>query len=80
MTQTPDTKPGNYYVSISDGKKKALLAGPFRDDHKRALAMVKDAKKMAQALDFKAVFYSYGTMRTTYEYNKPGILNKRLGL
>lgn len=80
MTQTPDTKPGNYYVSAVDGKKQALLAGPFRDDHEGALAMVRDAKKLAQEFDIKAAFYSYGTVRTEYSYHKPGMFNRQLGL
>ena len=80
MTQTPDTKPGNYYVTAIDGKRHARLAGPFRDDHRGALDMVDAAKRLAQELDPKAVFYAFGTCRTDYAYDRPGVLNGRLGL
>ena len=79
--QTPDSKPGNYYVTVrrDDGEARAL-AGPFRDDHKAALDMVRAASKMAGEIDPRAAFYSFGTARTAYNYDKPGILNERLGL
>lgn len=79
MAQTPDTKPGNYYVSVrrDDGDFRCLL-GPYRDDHKAALAMVDEARKVAEELDPKAFWYSYGTLRTEYSYSKPGILNDRM--
>ncbi len=77
---TPDTKPGNYYVSVVDGKKKAFLAGPFRDDHKAALDMVSAAKKAAEEVDPRAVFYAFGTVRTGYDHDRPGVLNAHLGL
>lgn len=81
MTQAPDSKPGNYYVSVVDGPRRMMpLAGPFRDDHQGALDMVDRAKKLAQALDPKAVFYGFGTCRTAHTYAKAGILNDRLGL
>ena len=80
MTQTPDTKPGNYYVTALDAKRHAVLASPFRDDHQAALDMVDAAKKIAQEVDPKAVFYSFGTARTDYQYDLPGVLNGRLGL
>ena len=31
--QIPDTKPGNYYVTVRDGKRHDFLAGPFKDGH-----------------------------------------------
>ncbi len=80
MAQIPDTKPGNYYVTALDGKRHAVLAGPFRDDHQAALDMVDAAKTIAEEVDPKAVFYAYGTARTGYDYDKSGVLNERLGL
>ena len=80
LTQTPDTKPGNYYVTCIDGERHARLAGPFRDDHKAALDIVAAAKKIAEELDPKAVFYSFGTCRTDQDHDRPGVLNDRLGL
>ncbi|MDE2103794.1 MAG: hypothetical protein KGL39_41535 [Patescibacteria group bacterium] len=81
MTQEPDTKPGNYYVSVrrNDGDTRCL-AGPFKDDHAAALAMVDRASRLAQELDPRGVWYSYGTIRTDYSYAEPGILNRQLGL
>lgn len=81
MTQTPDTKPGNYYASVrrDDGDARCL-AGPFRDDHQAALDIVARARKIAQDLDPRAAWYAYGTLRTDYSYAEPGILNDRLGL
>ncbi len=63
-----------------DGKRHAVLAGPFRDDHQGALDTVEAAKRLAQDLDPKAVFYGFGTARTDYAYHRPGVLNERLGL
>jgi len=33
---------------------------------------------MAQDVDPRAVFYAFGTCRTDYSYNRPGVLNERL--
>jgi len=79
----PDDSPGNYYVSCVDGDRFAFLAGPFRNDHRAALALVPQARQLACDLDPRAVFYGFGTCR-----RKPGpaasapvgILNKELGL
>ena len=79
MTQTPDTKPGNYYVSVRrDNGDFRCLVGPFRDDHSAALALVDPARKIAQDVDPKAAWYSFGTVRTEYSYDKPGILNDKV--
>jgi hypothetical protein len=79
MTQQSDTKPGNYYVSVrrDDGDFRCLV-GPFRDDHGAALALVDKARKIAEDFDPKAIWYSYGTLRTEYDYDKPGILNAQV--
>ena len=81
MTQAPDIKPGNYYVScrLDDGRT-VCLAGPFRDDHAAALALVDRAAIEADKLDPRAPWYSYGTLRTDYTYDRPGLLNQALGL
>lgn len=60
----PDDSPGNYYVSCVDGDRFAFLAGPFRNDHRAALAMVPQARQIACDLDPRAVFYGFGTCRT----------------
>jgi hypothetical protein len=79
MTGQPDTAPGNYYVTVrrDDGDFRCLV-GPFRDDHAKALSLVPKARRVAQEVDPKAVWYSYGTIRTVYDYDKPGILNDKV--
>lgn len=82
MTQQPDTAPGNYYVSCrrEDGKT-ICLAGPFRDDHAKALELRDAAAQLAiNSNDPRAPWYSYGTLRTSYEFSSPGIFNVQLGI
>jgi len=57
-----DTRPGPYFVTVIDGARTGFLAGPFRT-HAEALAMVPAAKRIAMALDPRAVFYAFGTVR-----------------
>ena len=81
MGQAPDTKPGNYYVSCRrDDGKTVFLAGPFRNDHAAALAMVDRASAEANRVDVRAPWYYYGTARVAHSYKTPGLLNKVLGL
>ena len=76
--QTPDTKPGLYYVSVKRQNGDAvMLLGPFENDHAGALAMVDAAQKLACEIDPRGHFYAYGTARK--EAGEPveiGILNK----
>ena len=79
----PDDTPGDYYVSCVDGGRFAFLAGPFHNDHEAALWMVPRARKLACALDPKAVFYGFGTCRREPDPTRPappGRLNVALGL
>jgi hypothetical protein len=78
--ETPDTKPGNYYVSARrDDGRYALLVGPFRDDHAKALSLVDKATDAAwNSGDPRAPWYFYGTCRTEYDCDKPGILNDKV--
>ncbi len=79
--QQPDTKPGNYYVTVrKECGDFRCLAGPFRDDHAGALAMVDRARELACQVDHWACFYAFGTARLEYSYSRPGLLNARLGL
>lgn len=77
MTQTPDTAPGSYYVSVKRGNDTRLLAGPY-PEHAAALADVESVTRIACELDPKVWFDSFGTVRMAADYKEPGILN-RLG-
>lgn len=76
----PDTTPGNYYVTMRRGKQVAYLAGPFRNDHAAALAMVGRARELACSRDAWAHFHEFGTARASSAYEAPGKLNAELGL
>ncbi len=78
MADTAETKA--FYVSMIDGKRYSLLAGPFAT-HQEALDRVGDAKRIAIDLVSWAVFYAFGTMSITGTKEKPiGKLNAHLGL
>jgi hypothetical protein len=77
--QEPDIQPGEYYVSVIDGKKSALLLGPFTNDHAAALAAVDKVRAKAIQIDSKASFYAFGTARLPADDSIPirtGSLNK----
>ncbi len=80
MSQTPDTAPGNYYVTMLDGKRVALLAGPFVNDHAGALALVDKASQIAIHLNPIYHFNAFGTARYASDFSAPGKLNHHLGL
>ena len=68
-----------YYVSVIDGNKSNVLAGPFKT-HGEAKTMVDKARNAAQEYgDPKAWFYAYGTCKTPNGY-RDGILNLQLGI
>lgn len=69
----------NYYVSVIDGPRFGLLAGPFRT-HVEALELVERARKEAERVDPRAVFYAFGTTAMHPDYRTPGKLNDPLGL
>lgn len=80
--QAPDPRPGNYYVSVIDGPRRALLAGPW-PTHAAALAMVDTVRELAVQIDPKAHFYAFGTARLPDDDTVPiraGSLSSRLGL
>jgi hypothetical protein len=70
----PDNKPGFYYVSMRDAKRTALLVGPFKDNHARALECVDPARREASDLRPEYHFCSYGTVRFDADQGH-GILN-----
>jgi hypothetical protein len=61
-TQTPDTRPGPYFVSAIDGTKKYIMAGPYAG-HAAALADVDRARDIASNLEGRAHFMAWGTCR-----------------
>lgn len=81
--QTPDTKPGEYYVSVVDGPRASRLLGPFTNDHAAALAMVDKVREKAEEIDPRAAFYAFGTCRIDGDGRVPvraGVLNRFFGL
>ena len=70
---------GNYYVSVLDGTRIGLLAGPFHL-HRIALEWVDKAKAKAEEVDNRAFWYAYGTISMKDGYSKPGVLNDLLGI
>jgi hypothetical protein len=56
----PDNLPAVFYVSVINGKQRALLAGPY-GTHAQALAKVLEVTDLALAVDSHAWFYRYGT-------------------
>lgn len=78
--EVPDTRPGNYYVTVRYGERHRLLAGPFVNDHAGALGMVRQATILAIETDSKAHFYEFGTGRLPSDISPPGILNAWLVL
>lgn len=80
--QQPDSRPGNYYVSVIDGARKALLAGPWAK-HADALANVERVSQLAYELDPRSHWYAFGTARLPDDDSVPiraGSLNSKLGL
>jgi hypothetical protein len=60
----PDTRPGNYYVSVVRGRRYCLALGPFPDDHARALAGAERVRRYFAERDLDG-FHAcwYGTCR-----------------
>lgn len=89
--QEPDVTPPNpandpsrwrerpcFYVTVKDGPKFGLLAGPF-PEHQQAIDTVDRTRVEAEKCDPKAVFYAFGTAKAP-DGSKIGILNDRLGI
>lgn len=74
----PDTRPGFYYVTIRDGPRHGLLAGPFKDNHPAALAMVPKVRQLARELaPNQSAFAAFGTAWSPVDQG-PGRLNDQL--
>lgn len=75
-----DTRPGDYYVSALDGRRAALLAGPFAH-HDAALDAVDAVRLAAQEVTPLAVWWAFGTCRREPSASAPrGHLNAAVGL
>jgi len=74
-----DTRPGNYYVSVINGKDYRFLAGPYAS-HREALEMVPIVRRKAEQVDPRSVWYEFGTARIPEDAAKPpkGMLNDLL--
>ena len=80
-TQIPDTAHGKYFVSCvregrsNDARNTALVSGPY-ECHADALAMVARARRVAENMDAKAVWYSFGTVRLHIQSEQVGMLQR----
>ena len=66
---------GGYYVSVKDGRKFGLLAGPY-ETHSEAIAKIRAARDIPCHRDPWAWFYHYGTVRMKGSYREPGKFGK----
>jgi hypothetical protein len=67
----------NYYVSVIDGPRFNLLAGPYKT-HVEALAMLRPTQNLANKLVPQSWFYSFGTVAMKPECTRTGKLNEKL--
>jgi len=75
-----DSRPGRYFVSVQDGKRRALLTGPY-PTHQAALDAVSAVREKACEVDPRGHFYAYGTARLhDGEPERHGMLNRFFGL
>jgi hypothetical protein len=76
---TPDTRPGDYFVSVhGQGQKPRLALGPFKT-HKEAINQVEAVRQYMLKADPQGHFYGYGTARQEEGSGNNGLLNNRLG-
>ncbi len=76
---TPDTRPGDYFVSVhGQGQKPRLALGPFKT-HKDAINQVEAVRQYMLKADPQGHFYGYGTARQEEGSGNNGLLNNRLG-
>lgn len=82
----PHSPDEHFYVTVVDGTKVQILFGPY-EHHGHAIQDVTPAKKIANDIDYRSHFYSFGTTGFSKTFNKPGILegyrekygNRRIG-
>lgn len=73
VEQSPDPRPGFYYVSVIDGARRAAVRGPWINDHRGAMAAVDAVRREAERFDDRAVWYAFGTCRSETDLG-PGAL------
>lgn len=69
---------GNYYVSCVDSGDSWIMAGPY-PTHSAARADKDRVLKIADSIDGRAWFMSWGVVRMANDYTEPGKMNT-LGL
>ena len=67
-----------YYVSVVDGERVCIAAGPFQT-HEEALARVDEVKVLADKADPKAHWYAFGTCKAPNGWRE-GKFNPEMGL
>lgn len=75
--QHPNTKLGDYFVSALDGKRFALVSGPYVNDHAAAISDINECRSLVEEIDPRAVFYAFGTCRLKNECGKIGFLQRQ---
>lgn len=73
--ESPDPRPGFYYVSVVDDRlSMRLVRGPF-PTHEEALGKVEESRTKCEEIDPWAAFYAFGTVRAEVDQG-PGILDR----
>ncbi len=65
----------SFYTSVQDAGKTGLLSGPY-STHQHALNALLEDKGEAQLLNYRALFYAFGTVAMPGTYRKPGVLDR----
>ena len=74
--QHPDDESGDYFVSAVDGDRRALVSGPYINDHAAALADLGECRTITERVDPKTVFAAFGTCRLPLESGRIGFLQR----
>ena len=81
LGDTLDTRPGDYYVTVTDAGRYLFLAGPY-GQHQDALDDVDEVRRIACDRDPKAHWYAFGTARREHDERQitpAGLFNRDLG-
>lgn len=68
-----------FFVSVVDGRRVGLLAGPFNTEGE-ARSHLPAARREAERIDAYSAFYAFGTVSLPPGSGKRGRLNGALGL